>query len=276
MTENVDRKVVADFGAEWDHYDQSTLDEKELREFFDAYFAIFPWSEIDPAAIGMDVGCGSGRWAKLVATRVGWLHCIDASELALNVARRNLRGVANCEFHLATADVVPLPDGSLDFGYSLGVLHHVPDTARALAASVRKLRTGAPFLLYLYYAFDDRPTWFKAVWRVSDLARRTISKLPFVIKTAVTELIAAVVYWPFARLAKALSNAGMDVTNIPLAGYRHASYYTMRTDALDRFGTRLERRFTREQIQALMEGAGLRDVTFSESPPFWCAVGRRT
>jgi ribosomal protein S14 len=47
----------------------------------------------------------------------------------------------------------------------------------------------------------------------------------------------------------------------------------MRTDALDRFGTRLERRFTRSQIQSMMERAGLERICFREAAPFWCALG---
>ena len=46
--------------------------------------------------------------------------------------------------------------------------------------------------------------------------------------------------------------------------------------ALDRFGTRLERRMTQAQIKALMEKAGLRDIRFRDAAPFWCAVGRKT
>jgi hypothetical protein len=47
----------------------------------------------------------------------------------------------------------------------------------------------------------------------------------------------------------------------------------MRTDALDRFGTRLERRFTADQIKDMMEKAGLNRIKFSDSAPYWCAVG---
>jgi len=50
----------------------------------------------------------------------------------------------------------------------------------------------------------------------------------------------------------------------------------MRTDALDRFGTRLEQRFTRDEIAHMMEAAGLVDIRFSEKMPFWVAVGRRS
>ncbi|MCY7329778.1 MAG: class I SAM-dependent methyltransferase, partial [Saprospiraceae bacterium] len=74
--------------------------------------------------------------------------------------------------HVGYPISVSLPDGAMDFGYSLGVLHHIPDTRAALAACVRKLKPGAPFLLYLYYAFDNRPWWFKALWRLSDVVRR--------------------------------------------------------------------------------------------------------
>jgi exonuclease III len=45
---------------------------------------------------------------------------------------------------------------------------------------------------------------------------------------------------------------------------------------LDRFGTRLEHRFRREEIAGMMERAGLRETVFSDHAPYWCAVGRRS
>jgi len=72
-----------------------------------------------------------------------------------------------------------------------------------------------------------------------------------------------------------LERFGVTVSNFPLSFYRHRSLYTMRTDALDRFGTRLERRFTRKEVQNMMERAGLERVAVSPTEPFWCAVGYR-
>jgi hypothetical protein len=69
--------------------------------------------------------------------------------------------------------------------------------------------------------------------------------------------------------------AGMNIAHFPLSAYRKLSFYTMRTDALDRFGTRLEQRFTRAEIKEMMERAGLEQIRFSDSGPFWCAVGVR-
>lgn len=49
--------------------------------------------------------------------------------------------------------------------------------------------------------------------------------------------------------------------------------YVLRTDALDRSGTRLEQRFSRKQVSVMMENSGLANIKFSEKAPFWCAVG---
>lgn len=270
---NVDPDVVAGFGEEWKKFDQSGADQDELRAIFDRYFANFPWSILPPNAVGFDMGCGSGRWARLVAPRVGTLHCIDPAGMALEVARRNLDGLANCVFHQATVDSVPLPDNSVDFGYSLGVLHHVPDTQAGINACVTKLKKGAPFALYLYYSFDNRPGWFRGMWRVSEVLRLSLSRLPYPLRYAASQILAAFVYWPLARTARSVEKFGVRVDSFPLAFYRHRSFYVMRTDSLDRFGTRLEKRFSRIEMGQMMRRAGLTDIVFNEHPPFWTAVG---
>ena len=271
---NVDHKTVEGFGDEWLRFDQSDLPEQEQQALFDNYFSMFPWKILPDNAQGFDLGCGSGRWAKLVAPRIGRLNCIDPS-IALDVARKNLAYFGNCSFHSATVDAIPLHDASMDFGYSLGVLHHVPDTQAGISACVEKLKPGAPFLLYLYYAFDNRPWWFRAIWHLSDCLRLVVSRLPYGLRYVASQVLALSVYLPLARTACALEKTGINVDNFPLNAYRNCSFYTMRTDALDRFGTRLEQRFTRTQIKTMMERAGLERVEFSTNQPFWCAVGYR-
>jgi ubiquinone/menaquinone biosynthesis C-methylase UbiE len=273
MQTNVDLKTVEGFGEEWSRFDQTGMSENELNEQFERYFAVFPFEKLPAGAEGFDLGCGSGRWAKVMAQRVSRLHCIDASAEALAVAKKNLAAAGNVEFHNASVAEIPLPDDSMDFGYSLGVLHHIPDTADGIRSCARKIKPGAPFLVYLYYAFDNRPAWFRLVWKFSEIFRRTISEMPFGLKKVVTDLIAALVYFPLAKLAAVLEKTGLNVESFPLSVYRHHSFYTMRTDALDRFGTRLEQRFTRAEITEMMLAAGLENIEFSDGFPFWCAVG---
>jgi SAM-dependent methyltransferase len=271
MAENLDKEVVAGFGDEWSRFDQSALDSEELARMFDNYFNIFPWDDLPDGAVGFDLGCGSGRWARLVAPRVGKLHLIDPSE-AIEVAKKNLADCENCIFHRAGVDAIPLEDESCDFGYSLGVLHHIPDTEAGLQACVDKLKPGAPFLLYVYYRFDNKPAWFRAVWAISNAGRVVVSRTPHAARFAASQVLAGLVYFPLARSAKLLERLRMNVSNFPLSQYRNNSFYTMRTDALDRFGTRLERRFTKAEITEMMERAGLENIRFSETS-FWTAVG---
>ena len=272
MKENTVKEVVDGFGDEWSRFDQTELSDTELRRMFDHYFNIFPWKKLPAAAVGFDLGCGSGRWAKFVAPQVGLLHLIDPSVEALAVARRNLNHAANCAFHVASVDRMPIPDAVADFGYSLGVLHHIPDTEAGLRACVAKLKPGAPFLLYLYYRFDNRPAWFRALWQASDAVRRVVAHLPHGLRYSASQVLAATVYLPLARTAKVLEKTGLNVESFPLAWYRNSSFYVMRTDALDRFGTRLERRFTKAEMSQLMERCGLESIRFSETS-FWTAVG---
>jgi len=102
-----------------------------------------------------------------------------------------------------------------------------------------------------------------------------ISSLPHGLRYLTSQLLALLIYLPLSKLAWLLEKLRLDVGNFPLSAYRHSSFYTMRTDALDRFGTRLEQRFTREEITDMMEQAGLERLQFSNSVPFWCVVGYR-
>src|SRR5205085_4813414 len=110
-----------------------------------------------------DVGCGSGRWARFVAPRVGGLVCVDPSAGAAAVAAENVAQFGNCSVVLGSAGELPVRRASFDFGYAVGVLHHTPDPEAALHDCIGALRPGAPFLVYLYYAFDNRPSWFRAL-----------------------------------------------------------------------------------------------------------------
>lgn len=270
---NAFEAVVDGFGDEWTRFDQSALGDDELLAMFESYFSIFPWKRLRRDAVGIDVGCGSGRWAKIVAPRVGTLHCVDASADALAVAKKKLAQQPNCTLHHASVSAIPLPDRSLDFGYSLGVLHHVPDTEAAVQSCAAKLKPGAPFLLYLYYRFDNRPAWFRMLWRLSEALRAVVSRLPKLLRYLASQFLAIVLYWPLSRTARLLERFGFDVDAFPLSAYRRRSLYVLRNDALDRFGTRVERRFTRNEIEMMMRRAGFSDIVFSDHPPYWCAVG---
>lgn len=274
MTENIDKKTVKSFGDEWKKFDQSDLSIEEADQIFNKYFSIFPWNDINDSSIGFDLGCGTGRWANLVASRVGHLNCIDPSK-AIDVAKENLKDHKNISFFQESVDSLSIADESQDFGYSLGVLHHIPNTESALISCVKKLKTGSPMLLYLYYNFDNRSRFFKLLWNLSNMLRKIISIMPSAMKHTFTDLLAVLIYLPLARISYLIEKCGFNVSSFPLSFYRNLSFYTMRTDSRDRFGTPLEQRFSKNEIKLMMQQAGLENIKFRESSPYWCAIGNK-
>lgn len=268
---NRDEKVINDFGQEWTKFSYEHLDQNLLYENFQQYFGIFPLEKLTKNSVGFDMGCGTGRWAQFIAAKVKTLNCIEPSN-AILVSKRNLRKYDNVKFYNETSDKCTLPDASQDFGYCLGVLHHIPNTEDALKDCTRLLKPGAPFLLYIYYNFDNKPTWYKMVWQCSNIIRKIISVSPVPIKNFFCSLIAYIVYFPLAKLAYLVEKLGLYVENIPLADYRHKSFYQCKNDALDRFGTRLEQRFSKEEITKMLINAGCHNIVFSNNAPYWCCV----
>jgi len=103
-----------------------------------------------------------------------------------------------------------------------------------------------------------------------------ISLSPKPIKKASCFLIAATIYYPLSRFAFLMEKCGYDINNFLLSDYRRKPFYQMRNDALDRFGTRLEQRFSRSQIESMLESSGFRDVSFSEEMPYWTCISYKT
>ena len=275
IAQHSDLNVVKNFGEEWSRFNQRNLSVSEKQSIFNDYFLLFPWGDIHEESIGADIGCGSGRWASLVAGRVNTLVCVDASDSALSVAKNELRTFSNIAYINAEVGALPFQDSSLDYAYSLGVLHHVPDTQNAIKDIARVLKSNGIFLAYFYYRFDNRPNWFKGLWRISNLFRLIISRLHSSIRFQVCDLIAIAIYWPLAKIAGVLNRYNCMPEAFPLAFYKDKSLYVMRTDALDRFGTTLEKRFDRDEISLMLESSGFTKICFSKTEPFWCVVARK-
>ena len=59
------------------------------KNILNSYFKIFPWELIDKnKSVGIDIGCGSGRWANFISEKTNKLILLDASSTALEVAKK--------------------------------------------------------------------------------------------------------------------------------------------------------------------------------------------
>lgn len=273
--DNIDPKTVSSFGEEWKAF--HGFSEKDLKRIGDMYFDIVNNDMLNEQSTVIDIGCGSGRFINYLGNRFKRMVGLDPSK-AIYAADELIGKNEKVELVMASTDNIPFPDGYFDFGYSLGVLHHIPDTQKALNDCAKKLRSGGYFLLYLYYNLDNRHFYFKILYWMSNLIRLVVSKFPLGLKKAVCAFLAIILYMPFILLCRFLRFIAVPERirrHIPLQVYERQSFYVIRNDSLDRFGTPLEQRFSRKQIKEMMEKAGLGEIVFSEKLPYWHAAGKK-
>lgn len=271
---NIDLDTVESFGDEWTKF--SNFSEEEISDIASTHYFDIVQSEWINNKHVLDVGCGTGRWTKYVAKHAKTVDAVDPSK-AIEAAAVLLADCDNVRLSRASVDNLPFDDESFDFVFSLGVLHHIPDTELALKQCVNKLKCGGYFLTYLYYSLDNRGAFFKGMFYISDIFRKYISRLPIRAKNLFCDFIAISIYLPLIILGASFKVIGLKkiAQKIPLHFYINKTFNVIRNDARDRFGTPLEQRFNKEQIRSMMEKAGLSDIIFSNNEPYWHAVGKK-
>jgi ubiquinone/menaquinone biosynthesis C-methylase UbiE len=271
---NIDKKVVYEFGNEWLKFSEHKDD--LVKKGGEEYFDILNEEMVNQNTYALDIGCGTGRWSKYLAPKVAFIEAVDPSN-AIFAADQLLAEIKNVRLSQASIDTLPFNDETFDFVMSIGVLHHIPDTAKALNDCVKKVKKGGYFYVYLYYNLDRRGAVYKIFFKISDLIRKVVSRLPGKIKPFVCDILAIVFYVPFVLLGRFFNLLGFKnlAKRMPLHSYQNRTFFIIRNDALDRFGTRLEQRFSAKEVKEMMESAGLTDIIISPGIPYYHAVGKK-
>jgi len=271
--QNLDQEVINSFGHEWAAFDYSESESDEaLDKQFLAYCAPIDLNQFDvDSAVAADFGAGSGRWAVRLLPYFSMIYALEPSDGANQVLRNKFKNETQVKILQETVGANSIPTESLDFAMSLGVLHHIPDTGLAIKNITSKLKSGGVFLCYLYYKLENKPLFYRGLFWTSNLLRWVISRLPYAMRRLIAQFIAGTIYLPLARTSKLLGSRGKDVSNFPLHHYADMPFVMLQNDALDRFGTRLEQRFSKKEITEMLGKAGfdLSTLKFSEVEPFW-------
>ena len=247
------RRTQASFGYEWTHFHE--WQHSGATNFSD-YFRGLDLGSLS-AALVLDAGCGMGRHARQVAPFARHVIAVDFSR-AIDQASRNTAAYSNVDCVQGDILRLPLADGSFDFVYSLGVLHHLAETERAIEGLVKKLRPGGRMRIYLYW---KRSGWAGVLLKGVTLARQVTTRLPFAVLRALCWLLSAGLYAAVVLPYRALSRLGVTRhQSWPLFVYAKYPFAVIYNDQFDRFSAPLEKRYDAEQVRDLLQAAGLHDV----------------
>jgi ubiquinone/menaquinone biosynthesis C-methylase UbiE len=100
----------------------------------------------------LEVGCGLGTDAVNFARRGARYTGVDLTEASIELVKKrfDFEGLA-ADLRVADAETLPFADDSFDLIYSHGVLHHTPDTQRAINEVHRVLKPGGTAMVMLYH-----------------------------------------------------------------------------------------------------------------------------
>ena len=245
-------RTFESFGYEWNTFD-------DVREE-DGQFAEVYFRDLDMATlrgkIGLDAGCGKGRYTRFLAPHLDALVALDGSS-AVEAAARNLGSFPNVLVVRADLRTVPLAPGSIDMVVCLGVLHHLADPRRGFRSLVRLLAPEGRILVYLY----SRPAGFGArrlaLW-IAALFRSVTVRTPHRLLRLLSVPVAALLYLGVVELGAWGQRAGIDpLARLPMASYRGKPFRSLLLDTFDRLSAPVEHRYLWEELAPWFDEEGL-------------------
>lgn len=265
-------------GAERDEYDWWAVEERTLGSYsyqWRKFKEMFPeWEEvflrsiapIEPSffrgKLGLDAGCGFGRSLYYAAFYEAEIIGMDLSE-AVEAARENTRRFPNV--HVIQADIFhpPLRERSLDFVYSIGVLHHLPDPKRGFLTLTSLLALGAPIFIWVYSRGRGRQI------ALFNLMRVISTRLPLRVLDLLCLGIAAT-HWalwiaPY-RLLSRFRRMRWLAQHLPFTLYSRYPFQVLHADWFDGLSVPLVNYYRREEIVEWFREAKLERV---RTDPDW-------
>jgi SAM-dependent methyltransferase len=246
-------RTLESFGYEWNAFaDVRSEDET----YWARYFADVSLGELENR-VGLDAGCGKGRYTRHLAPHLRSVVALDAST-AVVAAARNLAPLPNVAVVRADLRSAPFADASFGFISSLGVLHHLPDPREGFRGLCRLLAPDGLFLLYVYSAAETRGSRATGLAAARALRRVTVH-VPHPLLRRLSAPLAAVLYACVVlpgQVGRRLRWSWLE--RLPLSVYRGQPWRGLWLDTFDRLSAPIEFRYRWSELQSWFEEEGLR------------------
>lgn len=263
----VSKRIFDSFGFEWNAFDRI---QPEDLEFWRKYFADVSVTELE-GKVGLDAGCGKGRFARFTAPYLKALVALDGSD-AVQAAVRNLDDLPNVLVVKGDLRSAPFGEEAFDFIYCLGVLHHLPDPQAGFEDLVQLLAPGGLMLIYLYSRPESVGLRSVAL-QGATLFRNVVSRIPLPALKWVSMPVAVLLYLTFVlagRLGDRL-NLGF-LSRLPLKSYRGKPLRSLWLDTFDRTSAPIENRYLWDDLEVWFRKASTKVIAAREDAGWYVLV----
>ncbi len=245
-------RMFASFGYEWNTFDG--VRDEDAR-FAEMYFRDLDFSRLE-GKVGLDAGCGKGRFTRFLAPHLQALIALDGSS-AVQAAARNLREYPNVVVVKSDLRDAPLAPDSFGFVSCLGVLHHLEDPRAAFDRLVRLLAPGGTMLVYLY-SRPEKPGARQAGVAAATGLRKLTVKMPHRALRTVSAPVALGLYAGFVKPGAFGEQRGIArLAALPMATYRGKPLRSLVLDTFDRLSAPIERRYLLSELEPWFASAGM-------------------
>jgi SAM-dependent methyltransferase len=253
-------RTAASFGFLW----AKSISGTEVHETTSYHFAKMQdsLSLAPPHGLVLDAGCGDGIDLANQGRREGVeVIGVELSDGGCQASYARTRALPHA--HVVQADLCRLPfaDGTFDFVYSYGVLHHIGVPDRGLREVVRAAKPGARVVAYLYEDFSERNRALRWSLTAANWGRALTTRMPHRLLYTLCVLGSPFVFTLFtvpALISRRFERTASLAANLP---FRHGTGpFSLVGDLYDRFSAPVEWRYSRAGSIKFFVDAGLERV----------------
>jgi SAM-dependent methyltransferase len=213
-----------------------------------------------------EIGSGTGRIVNmLLKAGVNHIIAVEPSD-AFEVLCRNIIDAEKVSCLKINGDQLPAY-GDLDYVFSIGVLHHIPDPAPVVEAAFNALRPGGHFLIWLY-GKEGNCLYLAFLRPVRVLTKR----LPHFMLAFLVEVI----YWPLVLYIKFCHMLPLPLRGYMLSVLKKMSPEKRRLIVYDQLNPSYAKYYTREEAQKLLLDGNFENVRVHHRHRYsWTAIGTK-
>lgn len=237
----------ASFGYQWNRFSRSQLDNDQRDESARTFtYKTGLTRENVAGRLILDVGCGMGRFTDIVASWGGRVVGVDLSS-AVEAAHENLQRHPDAVVLQADVFALPFAPSTFDLIFSIGVLHHTPDTRAAFQRLPPLLNPGGTIAIWVYATRQPGALTSRAIRRF------TRGMQPDSLLALISRVGPALDPWRQRPLIKHVVNM-----LVPASGHPDPEWRIL--DTFDWYAPRFQWKHSFAEVEGWFSASGLVDI----------------